>query len=94
MSVIAAPPRRVSNRPDYGLDAPGVVRGFLAAGALGVLRPGDRVLIVDIRHTPEYVDELRRQGVEATARRSPLSCLATLFTMGSLRTGTVIAQKR
>jgi len=58
-----------------------------------VLKPGGLVLIVDIRHTHEYADELRRQGVEATSRRSPLSYLATLFTMGSLRTGTVTARK-
>ena len=59
-----------------------------------VLKPGGRVLIVDIRHTGEYADELRRRGLpDAQARRSPLSYLATLFTFGSLRTGTVMGRK-
>jgi hypothetical protein len=51
------------------------------------------VLIVDIRHTAEYADELRRNGLKATARRSALSYIATLFTVGSLRTGLVIGNK-
>ena len=59
-----------------------------------VLKPGGRVFIVDIRHTAEYADELRRRGLtDAKSGRSPLSYLATLFTFGSLRTGTVTAQK-
>jgi SAM-dependent methyltransferase len=59
-----------------------------------VLKPGGRVLIVDIRHTGEYADELRRRGLtDARVRRSPLSYLVTLVTFGSLRTGTVLAVK-
>jgi SAM-dependent methyltransferase len=59
-----------------------------------VLKPGGHVLIVDIRHTSEYADELRRRGLPgAVARRGPLSYLATACTFGSLRTGTVTGQK-
>jgi SAM-dependent methyltransferase len=59
-----------------------------------VLKPGGRLLIVDIRHTHEYADELRRTGCDAVARRGPLSYLATLCTFGSLRSGVVTGEKR
>ena len=59
-----------------------------------VLRAGGRVLIVDIRHTQEYADELRRRGLpDAQAQRTFLSYVATLFTFGSLRTGSVTGCK-
>jgi arsenite methyltransferase len=59
-----------------------------------VLKPGGRVLIVDIRHTGEYADVLRGQGVpDARAARSVLSRLATVFTFGALRTGVVTGRK-
>jgi ubiquinone/menaquinone biosynthesis C-methylase UbiE len=59
-----------------------------------VLKPGGRVLILDIRHTGEYADVLRGQGVpDARAMRSALSYLATFFTFGSLRTGVVTGRK-
>jgi len=73
-------------------DEPG--RRQAVAHIARVLKPGGHVLIVDIRHTAEYADEIRRHSVEARASRSPLSYLAMLFTMGSLRTGVVTGRKR
>jgi ubiquinone/menaquinone biosynthesis C-methylase UbiE len=59
-----------------------------------VLKPGGRVLIVDIRHTGEYADVLRGQGVpDARATRSALSYLATVLTFGALRAGVVMGRK-
>jgi hypothetical protein len=52
------------------------------------------VLIDDIRHTHEYADEPRRGGCDAAARRGALSYLATLLTLGSLRSGVVAGAKR
>ena len=73
-------------------DEPG--RRQAVAEIARVLKPGGRVLIVDIRHSREYAEELRRLGLpDAAARRSPLSYLATIVTFGSLRTGTVTGQK-
>jgi len=59
-----------------------------------VLRPGGHVLIVDIRHTAQYADELRRGGMtDVAVRRTVTSYLSTLVTMGSLRTGVVTGRK-
>jgi ubiquinone/menaquinone biosynthesis C-methylase UbiE len=59
-----------------------------------VLKPAGRVLIVDIRHTEEYAAALRELGVpNARSHRSLLSHFLTLFTFGSLRPGTVTAER-
>jgi ubiquinone/menaquinone biosynthesis C-methylase UbiE len=59
-----------------------------------VLKPGGRVLIVDIRHTGEYAAALRDLGLaSARAHRSLFSHLAALFTFGSVRAGLVIAER-
>ena len=59
-----------------------------------VLKPGGRVLIVDIRHTGEYAGTLRRHGVaDAAARRGISSWLATAITFGALRIGVVTGRK-
>jgi SAM-dependent methyltransferase len=69
-------------------------RSKAVAEVARVLKPGGRVLIVDIRHTGEYAETLRRHGLPgATARRGLASYLATAFTFGALRLGVVTGRK-
>ena len=59
-----------------------------------VLKPGGRVLIVDVRHTTHYARTLRDAGLsDARNVQSVLSYLLTVITFGSIRWGYVIASK-
>jgi SAM-dependent methyltransferase len=59
-----------------------------------VLRPGGRVLIVDVRHTTHYARTLRDAGLsDARNVQGFLSYLLTVFTFGAIRWGYVIASK-
>jgi ubiquinone/menaquinone biosynthesis C-methylase UbiE len=60
-----------------------------------VLKPGGRVLIVDIRHTTQYASALRDAGLpDARYHKGALSYVLTVITFGSLRPGLVIAQRK
>ncbi len=60
-----------------------------------VLKPGGRVLIVDIRHTTRYAAALRDGGVsDARYYKGVVSYLWTIITFGSLRFGHVIGTKK
>ena len=59
-----------------------------------VLKPGGRVLIVDIRHLTHYARTLRNAGLsDARNVQSFLSYLLTVIMFGSIRWGYVIASK-
>jgi arsenite methyltransferase len=60
-----------------------------------VLAPRGRVVIDDIRHLPEYSEELHKAGLGAVTREGNpfLTGLLTILTWGSLRPGVVRAQK-
>jgi ubiquinone/menaquinone biosynthesis C-methylase UbiE len=58
-----------------------------------VLKPGGRVLIVDIRHAPQYADGLRRAGLaQVRVRRPVFSYLAMVVTMGAVRFAVVTGE--
>lgn len=58
-----------------------------------VLRPGGRVLIVDIRHTRQYADTLREAGLDARCIQGIASRLVSVITFGSIQSGYVIGSK-
>jgi ubiquinone/menaquinone biosynthesis C-methylase UbiE len=60
-----------------------------------VLKPGGQVLIVDIRHTPEYERVLREHGVSELRRTwaSALAIPVMVLTFGALRSQVVIGRK-
>ena len=64
----------VKRRGRYGVDAPYVPlimgTGMVVAGAVRVLRPGGRILILDINATREYEARLRQRAMADVERRS------------------------
>ena len=58
-----------------------------------VLKPGGRVLIVDVRHTRHYAATLRDAGLDARCVQGIVSNLLTVITFGSLQFGYVIGSK-
>ena len=58
-----------------------------------VLKPGGRVLIVDIRHTRQYAAALRDAGIDARCVLGIVSHLLTVITFGSIQSGYVIGSK-
>jgi arsenite methyltransferase len=58
------------------------------------LKPGGRVLLVDMRHTTQYAATLRDAGFKEVRRvKGVVSHLLTVITFGSLRSGYVIGVK-
>ena len=81
-----------TGRGDYGIDAPGVVRGLAVATAVGiglgaagllagrrdalteidrVLRPGRRLVVLDLARTEEYRSVLEGAGWTGIERTKP-----------------------
>jgi SAM-dependent methyltransferase len=58
-----------------------------------VLKPGGRVLIVDVRHTRQYAATLREAGLDARCVQGIVSNLLTVITLGSMQSGYVIGSK-
>jgi len=58
-----------------------------------VLKPGGRVLIVDLRHTRQYAATLRDAGLDARCVQGIVSYLLTVITFGSIQSGYVIGSK-
>jgi len=58
-----------------------------------VLKPGGRVLIVDIRHTRQYAATPRDAGFDARCVQGIVSRLLTVVTFGSIQSGYVIGSK-
>ena len=61
---------RVLTKPDYGQDAPGIVRTLLVLGPLllifaawNPLAPGGQVALSDFQKTSDYADDLREAGM-------------------------------
>src|SRR3982750_4065188 len=58
-----------------------------------VLKPGGRVLILDVRHTNQYAATLCDAGLDARCVQGIVSRLLTVITFGSIRWGYVIGRK-
>ena len=58
-----------------------------------VLKPGGRVLIVDIRHVRQHATALREAGLDARCVQGIGARLLTVITFGSIRWGYVIGSK-
>jgi len=58
-----------------------------------VLKPGGRVLILDVRHTNQYAATLRDAGLDARCVQGIGSYLLTVISFGSIRWGYVIGSK-
>jgi SAM-dependent methyltransferase len=58
-----------------------------------VLKPGGRVLIVDMRHIRQYAATLRDAGLDARCVQGIVSSLVTVITFGSIQFGYVIGSK-
>ena len=58
-----------------------------------VLKPGGRVLIVDVRHTRQYAATLRDAGLDARCVQGIVSYLLTVITFGLLQFGYVSGSK-
>jgi arsenite methyltransferase len=58
-----------------------------------VLKPGGRLLIVDVLHTREYAATLRDAGLDARCVQGIVSNLLTVITLGSIQSGYVIGSK-
>jgi SAM-dependent methyltransferase len=58
-----------------------------------VLKPGGRVLIVDLRHTRQYAATLRDAGLDAQCVQGIVSNLLTVITFGWIQSGYVIGSK-
>jgi len=58
-----------------------------------VLKPGGRVLIVDLRHTRQYAATLRDSGLDARCVQGIVSSLLTVVSFGSIQSGYVIGSK-
>ena len=55
-----------------------------------VLKPGGRVLIVDVRHVKQYAATLRDAGLDARCVQGIISSLLTVITFGSIQSGYVV----
>lgn len=51
-----------ATRASFGIDAPGV--------AVRLLRPGGRLVLLDIAHVPEYAEVLARAGLRDVVHRN------------------------
>ncbi|HST26867.1 MAG TPA: class I SAM-dependent methyltransferase [Rudaea sp.] len=58
-----------------------------------MLKPGARVLIVDVRHIRQYAATLRDAGLDARCVQGIVSNLLTVVTLGSIQYGYVIGSK-
>ncbi|HTF88244.1 MAG TPA: class I SAM-dependent methyltransferase [Planctomycetota bacterium] len=58
-----------------------------------VLKPGGRVLILDVRHTNQYAATLSDAGLDARCVQGIVSYLLTVISLGSIRWGYVIGTK-
>lgn len=58
-----------------------------------VLKPGGRVLIVDVRHTRQYAATLCDAGLDARCVQGIVSNLLTVITFGAIQSGYVIGCK-
>ena len=58
-----------------------------------VLTAGGRVLILDVRHTSQYVATLRDAGLDARCVQGTVSHLLTVISLGSIRWGYVLGSK-
>ena len=58
-----------------------------------VLKPGGRVLILDVRHINQYAATLRDAGLDARCVQGIFSSLLTVISLGSIRWGYVIGGK-
>jgi protein-L-isoaspartate O-methyltransferase len=60
-----------------------------------VLKPGGRILIVDIRHSSQYVAALRRAGVSEVLRIGSvlIAVVVSILTLGSLYPATLLGRK-
>jgi len=58
-----------------------------------VLKPGGRVLIVDVRHTRNYAAILREDGVDARCVQGFVARLLTIISLGGIQIGYVIGRK-
>ena len=59
-----------------------------------VLKPGGRVVLVDMRHTAQYADVLRSAGAEGVTHSRPWTApLVLLLTWGAVRPGRVTGRR-
>ncbi len=58
-----------------------------------VLKPGGRLLIVDVRHTRQYAATLRAAGLDARCVQGVFSSLVTVISFGLIQIGYVIGSK-